>query len=205
MKDARRSGPGIAGGFTLIEVMIAVGLFLFIGYAVVGALESGTRTGETVNRVTRENERFRKAGRYLVEDLQSTADDQIQTTVLPDGNHEITFMVPVNVGGDVVWGALLPTQGWSAAEQGMEGYAVRYTVETVPDGQGGVDRRLVRQVIDTDQNVAWSRVLAEGLPRGDTTPPGFHLETVGAMRRVTLTTLEQGVARTVVWDVAPRN
>jgi hypothetical protein len=100
-------------------------------------------------------------------------------TTLADGNHEMTFMQPIVAGGVMGWGVFNRAYGPDPEDQNKEDWQIRYTVESIPLGDGDFNRRLVRQILDEESEVQEQEVVIEGLRSGLQNPPGFSVIEVG--------------------------
>ena len=191
-------------GFSLVEVIAAIGVFGVVGYTLSGSLDLAHRAQLTVNGTVDQNSAVRKASTVLRGELKSTSDARIVVTTLGDGNHSVTFQVPVEVGGVRGWGAFERRLGPAESHQNLVDGSVRYTVEVSPTDGG---RRLVRQVLDDTGAVRRREVLVRSLALGSANTPGFAIEHVGALWRVRITQERQGggAPRTEEFHVRTRN
>lgn len=190
-------------GFTLTELVATIGVFSIVGYSLSGAVDLAHRAQATVSGTVDQNVAVRRASATLRGELKSTSDARVTVTTLGDGNHEVTFQVPVEVAGVRGWGAFERRLGPLEAHQNVTDGAVRYTVELSPND--GV-RRLVRQVLDAGGVVRRREVLVRSLAAGGGTAPGFAVEQVGALWRVRITQdRDDGAPRTEEFHVRTRN
>lgn len=200
MKRSRR-------GFTLLEMIVAISLFSFVGYSVAVAMSAGNHSNVIVKRVADEDEALREASNRLVDELSATSDSRITVTTLGDGNHRLDFTQPITAAGAMDWGVHERLLGSTDAEQNRVGWNVRYTVRTVTV-DGAQQKQLVRQIVDGGGAVQREKVLVEGLENGTSNPPGFHVEHVGSVWVVTLTTVGKTEGRSgikAVFHVKTRN
>lgn len=189
MKGRGRDGRSSRAGLTVLEMVIATSIFVVVGYALVGAVQMGSSSQQTVYQVVSSNEDVREANTALTEELKTGGDSTVTVTTLGDGNHEMTFMQPVEVGTGLGWGVFDESFGATPEEQNKPDWQIRYTVKNVPLDGGGFDRRLVRQVLDEESIVQGEEVVMEGLRSGAESPPGFSVVQVGDMWEITVTTV----------------
>lgn len=185
-------------GFSLVETVIAMGGFLVVAYALVVTLDIGRDTEQLVRTGAVQNREIRAASRRLVDELRSSRDSAISVTTLADGNHELTFMVPIQLAGVNSWGVYDRSLGSDEASQNHEDWQIRYTV----DAQG----RLVRQLIDEQAAVQTQAVVAQ-LATSDAAP-GFQVEDSGDVWVITITRASsstQGSGEVEVFHVQTRN
>lgn len=194
----------LRAGFTLIEVIAATAVFLIVGYALAGSVNLAQRAQTTVAGTAGRNVAVRKATTILRSELKSTGDARIGVTTLGDGNHELTFQVPIEVAGVPGWGAFERRLGPAEVLQNLVGGAVRYTVDIAPNNG---TRRLVRVVMDGTGAVRRRDVLAQNLAPGGGNAPGFEVTRIGDVWRVRITQQRDngGAARTEEFDVRTRN
>lgn len=173
-------------GFTLIESMIAISIFAVVGYGLFVAVDIAFDSGEIVTDVTGTNRNLRKATRSLHDEMGQASDGTITIGNSLQGSHELTFMVPILVGGAESWGVYDRTLGSSEDDWNKENWQVRYTVQqSVVEEQ--LQLNLVRQVIDAAGAVQSEKTVVEHLAHGENEPAGFHVEKVGDMWVVTCT------------------
>lgn len=207
MKRARTYRKA-AAGFTLLESTIALSIFAVVGYGLAVAVDVGKDSQSMVIRESEDHRTMRTVVKTLADELRSSADDQVTVTVLADGNHQLRFMVPVVAGGVSTWGVYDRRLGSDAASQNQAGWTVQYTVRNGVGVDGGVNRQLVRQELDTALAVQREEVLADGLRAGNAAPRGFTVVKNGDMWEITLSTVGQraGLAGiTQVFHVHARN
>lgn len=185
-----RPGPRRArSGFTLIETSIAIVLLLAVWYGLALAIGAGQRSERAVSTIADANEELAGACRGMLDELRSSGDATIAVADLADGNHELRFQQPIDVGGALAWGVFDRTLGADPAEQNREGWSLRYTVRVVA-GDGGPVRQLVRQVLDEALAVQSERVVLEGLRAGGDDPPGLRMESVGDVWELAVATVD---------------
>ena len=198
----------VASGFTIIEVMISAAIFSVVGYTLASAFLMSAGAQQSVSRSAGTNRSLRTSGSLLMDELRASSDAQITVTPLPDGNHQLDLMVPIDVAGVATWGVHDKHLGPTAALQNRQGWTLRYTVQNVAVGAGGVDRQLVRQLIDTAGDAQRQTVIARDLRSGAAVPPGFSVVQVGDVWEVQITTQgeAQGASgRETLFHVRPRN
>jgi prepilin-type N-terminal cleavage/methylation domain-containing protein len=191
-------------GFSLVELTAAIAVFGIVGYTLAGSVGLAKRAQTTVSRTVDTNVAVRDASSRLRAELKATGDARIALATLGDGNHSLTFQVPVEVAGAEGWGAYERRLGPSEAQQNLVDGQLRYTVETAPNIG---ERRLVRQVLDNTGAVRRSEVLVRGVAPGGANAPGFAIDAVGDLWRVRITRAarEGGAARTEEFHVRTRN
>jgi prepilin-type N-terminal cleavage/methylation domain-containing protein len=191
-------------GFSLVELTAAIAVFGIVGYTLAGSVGLAKRAQTTVSRTVDTNVAVRDASARLRAELKATGDARIALATLGDGNHSLTFQVPVEVGGAEGWGAFERRLGPSEMQQNLVDGQLRYTVEFAPNNG---ERRLVRQVLDDTGAVRRSEVLVRDLAPGVANAPGFAIEAVGDLWRVRITQAarEGGAARTEEFHVRTRN
>jgi type II secretory pathway pseudopilin PulG len=182
-----KSSPRRLRGFTLLESTIALVISVTLGYVLTLALGVGNHSERTVVQVAAEDADFRDATDTLIRELRESTDAQVNVTVLPDGNSQLQFMVPLVAGGVVTWGVHDRMLGSDQASQDRQGWIFRYTVRSVVSG-GVTTKQLVRQLLDTTLTVQREKVLATGLRAGNQNPPGFNVVKAGSVWQITLTT-----------------
>jgi type II secretory pathway pseudopilin PulG len=182
-----QSGPRRLHGFTLLESTIAIVISISLGYVLTVVLGISRHSERTVVKVAAEDADFRDATDTISRELRASTDAQVTVTLLPDGNNQVQFMIPLVAGGVVTWGVHDRMLGNDQASQDRQGWCFRYTVRSVVSG-GVTTRQLVRQILDTTMTVQREKVLATGLRSGTQTPPGFRVAKTGAVWEITLTT-----------------
>lgn len=193
-------------GFTLLELMISASIFSTLAYALTQAVRMADRSHATVTHVASTSRALGKATAKLQRELKSAQVATMTVTETLDGNHEVTFLHPVTVAGDPVWGVRDKRLGPTAAEQNKLDWQLRYTVRDEQLGAGQSERHLLRQVLDDAGVVQLEDRLLRDLTDGPT-PPGFTIVQNGDVWEITLTTAGEGVGdgRESVFQVRPRN
>lgn len=174
-------------GFTLIELSISVTILAVLGYSVAVSVDMANDSQRTVYTVAAEDRALRESSSLLTDELRSSRDTQIAVTTLADGNHQLEFKVPIEVGGALTWGVYDKRLGTTYADQNKLDWEFRYTVRNAVVA-GVVNRQLLRQIIDTNSVVQEEQVVAEGLHSGTQDPPGFRVVQSGDMWVVTVST-----------------
>jgi len=167
------------GGFTILEMVIASSIFVVLAYVLVAATRAGEGSQGAVTTTIERSESLRSARGSLANELRTTSDDVITVEELADGNDELTFMMPITVGGTNTWGVYDRSLGATEDEQNQEGWFIRYTVE---DHEGcSVDCiALVRQILDDQEDVQEEELIVEGLSC-ESQGPAFQVEKSGEM------------------------
>lgn len=207
MRLTRRTGKRSAG-FTLLESSVALSIFAVVGYGLAVAVDVSKDSQETVLRGVDENRTLRTAVKSLVDEMRVSADAQVSVTALQDGNSRVRFMVPIVVAGAPAWGVYDRRIGSDFVSQNQAGWFVQYTVRNAVGVDGGVDRELVRQVLDGALEVRREDVIADGLRSGNDVPPGFRVAMNGDLWEITLSTVGDRAGQagmTQVFHVHTRN
>lgn len=186
MRMLRRNQRRNRRGFSLIEVTMAVSIFGVIGYGLFAAVDAGNNSQRAVASMVSRTQSMRAANATLAAELKLGTDSSIDVVVLPDNNHQLTFMHPIELAGALGWGVFDPTLGPTEAEQNRTDWKIRYTVDSVIVG-GVTNRRLLRQVLDDTGAIQDTDVLVEGLQDGAAVNPGFSVTRAGDMWAVQVT------------------
>ena len=192
----RRHAHG-AAGFTLIETAVALAIFTALGYTLSVVVALGKHSQTTITGLTTEDRSLRLATTDLIEDLRTSSDATITVTALPDGNHKVKFMQPIDAGGAQTWGVY----DRSINPNPMPNWHVQYIVRDLALGGGAVDKQLVRQVLDDTDVVKKEKVLADNLQAGNQVPPGFKMVKVGLVWQITLSTQGKVEGRSGIREV----
>lgn len=180
-------GRSRRAGFTIIETMISLSIFAALGYAVAVCTKTANDSQRTVYSVAADDRALRESSSYLTDELRSSTDAQVTVATLADGNHQVDFKVPVESGGNLVWGVYDKGLGNDYASQNKVDWKLRYTVRNSVVG-GVVNKQLLRQILDTNSVVQDEKVIAERLHSGTENPPGFRVIKSGDMWVVTVST-----------------
>lgn len=167
-------------GFTIVEVAIATAIFAVLGYVLMASTEMGLNSQEAVSTMVERGKAMRSSRSSIGSELKTTSDDTMTVTTLADGNHELSFMVPITQGGTNTWGVYDPSWGPDEDDQNRENWQIRYTVGSWTVN-GTPTRSLIRQVIDEAGDVQEKELVASGLKKGTTQPPGFSVLAAGDM------------------------
>ena len=170
-----------SAGFTLFETIVAISVFSVIGYSLVGAVGMGSRSQSLVMSGAESNRLLRASRTVLMDEMSMCSDADIAVATLADGNHQVDFMLPIVVLGNPTWGVSDPKLGTN------ENWRVRYTVQTVGVGPG-LNRQLVRQIIDDLGNVMDADPIAQGLRDGAQVPRGLSVVQTGDVWDISITT-----------------
>jgi hypothetical protein len=151
-----------------------------------GAVDMGESSSKQVIRKAQNNAELRKTTKELTSELSMAEAGSVAVNVLPLGNHEIEFREPIDLGGAAIgWGVDEPLHGVH------EDWYLRYTVEAVVEGSD-LNYRLVRQVVDDQDAVQASRVVAEHLLPGNTGELGLECVLAGDVWVITIRTTCEG-------------
>jgi prepilin-type N-terminal cleavage/methylation domain-containing protein len=168
-------------GFTLLEVVVATMIFTVIGFTLLQSVSLGKSSRITVRDIATSNKWTREVHDVMSNELKVSDDDHIQTTQLADGNTQLNCMHRIQVAGLPAWGVYDPSLGDTAEDQNREDWQIQFTVEEVPTLGGGVERALVRHLINEGGEIQTTKILARGLRDGAADPPGFAATKVGEM------------------------
>jgi prepilin-type N-terminal cleavage/methylation domain-containing protein len=171
-------------GVTLIELMITVSILALVVTATMETIGTGTASSRSVTTGVRENADLRDSGKRISQELRSAGGGRFDVAVLGDGNHELTFQVPVTVAGVAGWGVYDRHLGGDEAAWNRVDWSLRYTV--VPGNDG--ERLLVRQVLDDADVVQRQSTLSGDLRDGNANPAGFQVTNQGDVWEVVITT-----------------
>ena len=177
-------------GFTLLETMIALSLFAILGYGLAIVVKVGNHSQATVVSIAAEDRSLRSACTTLVDELDCSSDAQITVTTLGDGNQQVKFLQPIEVGGALDWGVYDRMLGPDPASQNRSGWSIRYTVRDQPAGNGSIVKQLVRQTLNAAGAVQREKVMVEGLRSGAPAPAGFKVIKQGLVWELTLSTID---------------
>lgn len=194
------SSPTAArSGFTVLELAMVMSIFAVIGYAIVGAVDMGNRSSRQVLTQAAANADLRESALWLSDELSMAQAAGIVVTDLPDGNQQLDFQAPIRVGNVLTWGVDEPRLGVNPD------WWLRYTVLAVNGGQG-VQRQLVRQVVDDLGQVRQTRVVASGLT-DEPGEQGFSCALVGNVWVIGISTAQgtHGGERETEFHVRVRN
>lgn len=183
---SRHSGRS---GFTLLESMVSLSIFAVVGYSLAVVVDVGNDSQRSVIRVATEDRSLREASTLLIDELRSSTDSTITVATLGDGNSQLQFRMPIEVGSALSWGVYDKSLGATYADQNKADWSLRYTVRNAPNSGGVVNRQLVRQILDEQQVVQKETVVAEGLRSGTVTPAGFRVVQTGDVWDVTVSTV----------------
>lgn len=185
--SAPRRRIGKRSGFTLLETIIALAVFSVVGYGLALTAKVGLTSETEVLRVTAENRGLRDAGSSIADELSSSRDSSITTATLADGNQRVRFMTPIDAAGVATWGVHDRRLGTTLASQNRVNWLIQYTVNAVAT-DAGLDRQLVRQVLDDTGVLQREDVLAHGLSLGTAALPGFRVAKNGSIWEIKLST-----------------
>jgi hypothetical protein len=204
---ARLAAKG-RGGYTLLETIAALGVFLIVWYSLGLAVRMGTESQRAVSLGSSENRDIRETIRLLSDELRVADPGSIAVAALADANSQLTFMVPVTVAGALDWGVYDKALGPTDADRNRADWQLRYTVVDVNVGNGVLEKRLVRRILDDAGAVQRETTLVRDLRAGGGAQPGFRVIQAGAVWEITLSTFgEQGVSQgeNEVFHVCNRN
>lgn len=193
-------------GFTFLEVVIAVSVFAVVGLTLARALSSSEDSRNLLFEIVEDNQSMRESTAALADDFGLAGEESIAVTELEDGNHEVRFMQPVEVGGNLAMGAWDDSFGDTDDERNKPGWQVVYTV--VDFAGDGSDRRLLRRIVDDEDDVQLEETIATGLANGLGANPGFQMVKAGDMWEVSLSKASHAGSDTTtrtVFHVRTRN
>jgi type II secretory pathway pseudopilin PulG len=194
--------------FTLLESTIGVAVFSVIGYGLAVVVKISKSSETAVREISTQSREIRDSTRRMVDELKTCRDASIVIDTLADGNHQVRFMVPIEVAGAATWGIYDTALGSDPAVNTRVGWSVRYTVRAADAANGGVTYQLVRQLLDTTLTVQRQTVIVDNIRSGDVGRPGFRMVRSGAMWEITLSTSEDGHSndsRQEIFHVLTRN
>lgn len=203
-----KSAPRPRSGFTLLEVAISLAIFAVLGVSLATSVEMANGSQRTVYSVAAESRALRESSTRLTDELRTSTDAEITVTTLADSNSQVEFRVPVESGGNLLWGVYDKRLGATYDAQNKVGWRLRYTVRRVTTGPGVIERQLVRQILNTASTVWAEDVIAEGLPDGTGATPGFRVVKSGDMWVVTVSTVGKSASSPgikAVFHVQARN
>jgi type II secretory pathway pseudopilin PulG len=180
--------PTRGAGFTVIELAIATALVAVLGLALISATLMGNNAQVAVSEAVDASQGLRAASVAISGEFKSTDADTITVTALADGNHELSFMVPVVFEGTATWGVYDRSYGQTADEQNKVGWQIRYTVAEV-EVNGVGERQLVRQVLDDLDVVQEQETILRGLREGGGASPGLRVTQAGEMWEIEINTV----------------
>lgn len=196
-------------GFTLVELAVALLVTAVVGTALMSLVDVSRKGARTVYTETAAGKALRAAAEGVARDLRQASQSQLSITTLSDQNHEVTLRQPVSVAAGVVsWGVYDPVLGPDKAARTKPGWSLRYTVRTVLLDSGIIDRRLVRQILDSAGTVRHERLILRHLQPGFAAQPGFRITQSGVLWKVTISARAgagTGPIRSLSFDVALRN
>lgn len=171
-------------GFTLLELMITVAILGLVATAAMETISGSTSSSRSVTTAVLENASLRDSGKLISQELRSAGGGRFDVVVLADGNHELTFQVPVTVAGVAEFGVYDRRLGADEAAWNRADWSLRYTV--VPGNDG--TRLFVRQVLDELDVVQRQTTLSSDLRAGNVNPPGFQVVDQGDVWEVVIAT-----------------
>ena len=175
-------------GLSLVELTISLFVFSIVGYSLVGIVQVGRRSTETVSSAAVQLREMRETHSTLSNELQLASDGNILIEDLPDENHQVTFMHRIESGGNLEWGVFDKSLGANDDEQNRVGWSFRYTVSFGLDAEGEASRQLVRQLIDENGDIQDQEVVLDHINAGNALTPGFRVVRAGDMWEVRIGT-----------------
>lgn len=177
-------------GYTILELLASLTIFAVIWYSLAIAIRTGVRAERAVADAGEANRELRRAVGTLTDELRWSNEATVAVATLADGNHSLSFMMPIQVGGNQDWGVYEQTLGDDDDERNRPDWRVRYTVVDANVGSG-TEKRLVRQLVDDAGAIQKESVLATRLNAGGGATPGFRAVKTGDVWVLTLST--QGI------------
>ncbi len=166
-------------GLSLVEMSIAMSCMALVGYLLSMTMQVSTMTHTTVMQSVSNLESLRNGTGSLRSSLRSASASVITVTTLDSGDSELTLQEPIVVGGEELWGVYELDLGTDDATRTRQNWSIRFTVDIVPEEDGGQRHDLVRQVMDDLGVVQLAETLIWGLYQGDAGDPGFQVLNVG--------------------------
>ncbi len=190
----KRSSRSSSAGFTLLEATIATTIFGMVGYGLAVAIGAGQDTQQSILTNSISNKELRQTALQVSAELRSCASTNFEVTEGQTGHSQIDFQMPISSAGSLTWGVYDKRLGQESEDQNRVGWSVRYIVEEdagafgleSPAGEFGAGRRLVRQLLDDEDEVQLSESVVEGLNSGYGAHPGFAVSAAGDMWTVTI-------------------
>ncbi|MCK6448511.1 MAG: prepilin-type N-terminal cleavage/methylation domain-containing protein [Planctomycetes bacterium] len=183
----QRSHHARRRGYTILELLASLTIFAVIWYSLAIAIRTGVRAERAVAEQGEANREMRRSVGSLTDELRWSNESTVTVATLADGNHSLTFMQPIQVGGNQDWGVYDKSLGDDEDEQNRPDWQIRYTVVSANVGND-TERRLVRQILDDDGDVQKQTVLATRLNDGVGAAPGFQATKSGDVWVLTLST-----------------
>jgi type II secretory pathway pseudopilin PulG len=184
----KRLHCNLRSGFTLLEATLATAVFGVVGYGLAVAVGAGQETQKSILSTSVSNKEMRQTALKISSELRSCTNAHFAVSESQSGFSQIDFRMPITDNGTLTWGVHDKRLGPDSDEQNRPDWSVRYIVEedgTQSDGAGGV-RRLVRQLLDENEEVRLSETVIEGLRAGHGIEPGFSVLPSGDMWNVTI-------------------
>ncbi len=202
MKPLQRNGS--RKGFTLIEVIMAVGIFSVVGLSLTQGVQIAENTHSSVSSQSSSNRDLRDGISLLRDEFKTCQTSSIAINEEFNGNDQLTFQVPVETNPGIGWGAFDRHLGSTPAEWNRVGWRICYVVQNNAEGTPC----LLRQVLDGGGALQRETQIISNVPvNGQQDAPGFTVNETGDVWEVTLKTLagDGHSTRTETFQVQTRN
>lgn len=202
MKPFKRIGSN--NGFTLIEVILAVGIFGVIGVGLTQGVHIAETTHQSVSTESSSNRKIRDGIGLLREEFKTCQESSIAINQEFNGNDQLVFQVPVDSNPGTGWGVYDRKLGSTPAEWNRVGWKICYVVQNNAQGTPC----LLRQVLDGGGALQReTQIISNVLVDGHDDAPGFTVLATGDVWEVTLKTLtgDGHSTRTETFQVQTRN
>ncbi len=191
-------------GFTLIEVILAVGIFSVVGVGLTQGVHIAQTTHQSVSTQSTSNSDIRDGIGLLREEFKSCRESSIVVSQVLNGNDQLEFQVPVDSPLGTSWGAYDRYLGSLPAERNRVGWTISYVVQ---NNALGIPC-LLRQILDGGGALQREvQIVSNVLVDGHADAPGFTVTATGDVWEVTLKTLtgDGQSTRTETFQVQTRN
>ncbi|MCP5024302.1 MAG: prepilin-type N-terminal cleavage/methylation domain-containing protein [bacterium] len=191
-------------GFTLIEIILAVGIFSVVGVGLTQGVHISQTTHQSVSTESNSNRKIRDGIGLLRKELKSCRETSIVVSQERNGNDQLVFQVPVESIFGIGWGAYDRYLGSTSNEQNRVNWKICYVVQNNAQGIPC----LLRQILDGGGALQREvQIVSNVLVNGHADAPGFTVSATGDVWEVTLKTLtgDGQSARTETFQVQTRN
>ncbi len=202
MKPLQRNGS--RKGFTLIEVIVAVGIFSVVGLSLTQGMQIAENTHNSVSSQSSSNRDLRDGVSLLRDEFKTCQTSSIAINQEFNGNDQLVFQVPVETNPGIGWGAFDRHLGSTPAEWNRVGWKICYVVQNNAQDTPC----LLRQVLDGGGALQReTQIISDVLVNGHQDAPGFTVTETGDVWEVTIKTLagDGHSTRTETFQVQTRN